>query len=164
MKPLIAFLVAPFAIACQVSGTASSTPAPTTQALLPTNVEQIVERYQEQAGVTLTYSETTAKRLRAITVAPVGPAGDVLLIDADPQASVAFEIWPLQHAEAATLAAALERLVVSAGTFGGSRIASDIGITADNRTNSLLVCAPAERLADIKALVERLDIEQPSEG
>jgi len=161
MKLLIAGLVLSLTLGCRASDAMAATLIAPESIDPPTNLEQIVHLYQQQSGVTLTYDDTTAQCLQSISVAPVGPDGDLLLIDSGAAATNLFEVLPLRYANAAVTANILLRLVHAAGA---SPAGPDIRITADERTNSVVVRADPEHLAHLKSLIARLDTEQSTGG
>ncbi len=77
-------------------------------------------------------------------------------------AKTVVKLFPLKHAKADQLAAALQRVVQADIAAAQRRSASrrgrsDFQISVDGRTNSLLVTAPAETMKIIEELVPKLD-------
>ena len=86
---------------------------------------------------------------------------DKIIAIADKANNVSGEIQaniPLNYAVAKPLAAELKDLIATSNQ--GNRIK----ISADTRTNSLLVQAIPEDLARMKALIEKLDIPEQVDG
>ena len=78
-------------------------------------------------------------------------------LDADAPA-VETRFVPLAQAEAATVAAAVTQLVGSRETFQwGSAAGSGVFVTADDRSNQVIVVAPPARMPDVVALIDGMD-------
>ena len=65
---------------------------------------------------------------------------------------------PMRNADAPAVATAVTALVASRDTFQwGSATASGVTLTADERSNQVVVVAPPARMADVIALIDGLD-------
>lgn len=170
LSSLVLALVPAVTLPCACQSTAderSPSPHVESEANMPCNVEELVERYQRQSGVNLTYDEQTARLLASLPVTRIGaggPAGTVYRIGPaaqGPTASVEFGVIPLQNADGAEVASALQQLVQHARDGAPE---PEIEILTDPRTNSLLVMAPADHMEHIRALAVQLDAPRGAEG
>ncbi len=158
MKPLS--LLALLALACQ-SAPLTNTASKEAPSKTPSNLEELVSHYQQQAGVNLTYDEKMADWLSSVELVPVGPEGSVLVLTSQVAAAPEFEVIRIQHAEASILSGAIEGLVQEAR---GDSAQPEIKIMTDPRTNSLLVMAPQEQMEHLKDLIALLDVEKTTGG
>lgn len=92
----------------------------------------------------------TSVALLALGLASIGCRAAA---EARPEAPC-FDVFALEHAEAAALAPSLARV------FAGSTLR----VEPDARTNSLLLAGAPEELADAKAMLTRLDVEVPADA
>ena len=65
-----------------------------------------------------------------------------------------LEVFRLKHAAAASIEATITEFLDNRGGLG-----ADVTVTADNRTNSLLVNAAPRDLAEVRLLIEQLDVD-----
>lgn len=102
-------------------------------------------------GGGMTSSGKTSTRSLMLVTAKAGEPGPKTTRAADPAEQPEFKIYHLQHASATDLVDLL-------GVFFPTK--SELTITADARTNSLLVRGKPEQLLAIEAIVMRLDAEK----
>jgi hypothetical protein len=127
----------------------------------PGDLHELVQLYGAGAGYEVICEQDTVALLESVAVSRVdGEGGRVLRLEravgVRDATNGSYEVIALQHAAAADLAEALSALVASASS---SAEAARVSVLADTRTNSLLVSAPEETLAQLRELIARLDRE-----
>ncbi len=174
----IALVVLPLVVACQsapgpeVEAPAETTKAVETPAASPADLVDLITEFAALTGRNITFDEHTGALLAAIPVSPIGSAEhNILLIGPAParQAEAAppeFQIIKLEFAAAPELAATLTELLDAstraiqkeAGKSLSASTDAGASVLADERTNSLLVTAPTDRMAELKTLITLLDV------
>jgi len=76
-------------------------------------------------------------------------------IEKDAEARATIEVVPLKYASADQIAMELRSVLE------GLKSRRSMRVVADSRTNSIIVTGPREDLAQVLALIEKLDVKQP---
>jgi len=119
------------------------------------------------------YAQVYQARRGTVTILPLVKPNTILLIgkqesingakeliaklDTPVNPNVAFQIFPLKHAASDLLANQINQAFTSRPGYG-SYLASQVSVVSDSRTNALIVQASPRDLAEVAAMVRKLDV------